>query len=275
MSRPRVALLYSGLPRMWRECHATHLALFPDAEVDVFCHFWDTIDAAEKQELLAALRPVAWRFDPPQDFSFVDRYPHIQRDNINVPSRLISQYTSWRHVGTLFAPHAPRYRLAMRSRTDVNFFAPIPYDLSNVVNGEIGLVAWHWTEDQRMLSDIAAIGAPRQILYWHDLLDRIWELSASAPFNCEQLLTKHILSFPGKTKIYLMKDWPFFVRRPHMAGWPVERCLGQSPGASKWHDPEIVAAHKAFHRSVAGEAGEAHVERFRAAMLRSGGSGGA
>src|SRR5262245_27989687 len=65
----RIAFLYSGLPRQWARCISSQLALFREHDVDVFCHFWDTIDASEKTDIVDAYRPKAYRFDPPMDFT--------------------------------------------------------------------------------------------------------------------------------------------------------------------------------------------------------------
>ena len=53
----RVALLLSGLPRQWKQCAASQLALATGYDADVFFHFWDTIDEEEKNAIVSAYAP--------------------------------------------------------------------------------------------------------------------------------------------------------------------------------------------------------------------------
>ncbi|MEI7712575.1 MAG: hypothetical protein WCI94_14145 [Rhodospirillales bacterium] len=265
----RVALLYSGLPRMWRACHATQLALFPGAEIDVFFHFWDTVDRAEKQAIVDAMRPKSFVFEAPRDYGFVDRYPEVRTDRINIPSRLVSQYMSWRKVATQFQPYAPRYDLAVRSRSDLYFFDGIRYDLANVATGGISLVAYRWPEDNKLLSDMFAIGKPRAIVYFHSLIDTIWNYVPQTPFNPEALITRHLAVLLRQAKgaaVFALPDLPCFVFRPHMVGWTAEQCMAEGPGVSKWRDPEVVAAFRRYHGAARGAAGLAHVDSFISAQ---------
>jgi|GEM_PF-1547846 len=261
----RIALLYSGLPRMWRECHATQMALFPGADIDVYFHFWDTVDAAEKCAIVETMKPAAYLFEPPRDFGAVDRYPWLKPDNINVPSRLISQYVSWRQVATLFQPFAPGYGLAVRTRSDLFFFDKIKYDLANVASGGISLVGYLWPEMPSLLSDMFAIGKPRAIVHYLSLIDFVWRYALTDFFNAETLITRHISTMVNagqKSFVYVMRESPFFVFRPHMAGWTPEQCRSEGPGISKWRDPEIVAEHKRYHGQKQGPEGEAMVDAF-------------
>ena len=262
----RVALLYSGLPRMWRACHATQLKLFPGAEVDVFFHFWDTVDMQEKQAIVDTMRPKAFVFETPRDYGFVDSYPEIRTDIINVPSRLVSQYMSWRKVATQFQPYAPRYDLAVRSRSDLYFFDGIRYDLTNFAAGGVRMIAYRWPEDRTLLSDLFAIGKPRAIVYFHSLIDTIWNYVPKILFNPEALITHHLTVLQQQANgaaIFTLPDLPFFVLRPHMIGWTAAQCLAEGPGVSKWRDPEVVNAFRRYHGAIRGDAGLAHVESFR------------
>ena len=255
---------------MWRECHETQLRLFPDAEVDVFFHFWDTVEPVEKQAIYEALKPRDSIFEAPRDYSFVNRYPEIQPDNINVPSRLMSQYMSWRKVATLFQPYAPRYDLAVRSRSDLYFFDRIRYDLENVVKGGITAVSYQWPEHPIYVSDMFVVGKPRAIVHCLSLIDAVWDYTPHGPFNPEMLFTHHILAMPairGSTAQFVLSELPFFVFRPHMAGWSPERCRLEGPGISKWRDPEVIAAHQQYHAARYGDAGIEKVEQFAQAQL--------
>ncbi len=265
----RIALLFSGLPRMWRECFETQRRLFDGIEPAVFFHFWDTVDANEKRAMLEVMRPQAFLFECPVDFGFVEDYPEIRPDNINVPSRMISQYVSWRKVATLFQPYAPRFDLAARTRSDLHFFERLDYDLRTLVHGEIGLLAHDWPEDPQFLSDLFAIGKPRAIVYYLSLLDRVWDYAKVCPFNPEALLTKHIESGTADVgpSIFAMSELPFFVFRPHMIDWPLDLCRAEGPGVSKWRDDEIMAAHRRYHTARRAQAGADHVDRFAQVRL--------
>ncbi len=266
----RVALLYSGLPRMWRECHETQLRLFPGAQVDVFFHFWDTVPEKEKWAIIDTMKPRDFIFETPRDYSFVDLYPEVHPDNINVPSRLISQYMSWRKVATLFQPYAPRYDLAVRSRSDLYFFDGIRYDLANVAQGGVSLVTYQWPEDKGVLSDMFAVGKPHAVVYFLSLIDSLWSYLPTMGFNPETIITHHLMTLLRNTNhiaMFTLPDLPCFVFRPHMVGWSAERCIAEGPGIGKWRDPEIVAAHRRYHGATQGEAGLALVERFASAQL--------
>lgn len=265
----RIALLLSGLPRMWDGPVHSQVGMF--GEPDVFCHFWDTIDAAEKRRLTDTLRPKVCVFEPLPDFGFADRYEGVPFDNVNVPSRMLSQYTSWQRVGTLFAPYAPQYGLAVRSRTDLEFVQPV--ELTLPADGTEALLVYVFPDNPSLLFDAFAMGTPNAVLWFHAMLSRVWHYVRQASFNPESLLRAHIMSYPGTLALQIPnhaepKPLPFFVRRPHMAGWPVEQCLGEDAGGAKWLDPEIVAAFKAFHTIRHGPDGAAFVDRF-AAGIRS------
>jgi hypothetical protein len=266
----RAAILYSGLPRMWDGSVQTHRAIFGDASVDVFCHFWDTVDAAEKARLNDALRPAACVWDPLPDFSVVNHYGGLLRDNINIPARMVSQYVSWQRVGTLFAPYAPIYGAAARMRTDLRFHAPFSLDLAAIAGEPGEAVAFAWPEAPDMVFDGFAAGTPGFVLHYHALLSRLWDYAADTVFNAEVMVTKHVTAYPRRIAVKLLGSRPFFVMRPHMAGWPLERCLAEGIGVAKWRDPEIRGAHVEYHRARLGEAGEAHVDRFAESQFRAG-----
>lgn len=268
----RVALLYCGLPRMWRECHASQMALFEGAEVHVFCHFWDVVSADEKAEIIATLQPARYIFETLPDLAITDRFENLTRDSITIPSRLLSQYASWMKLAALFAPFAPMFDIAMRSRTDLQFHASIApaIELVRQLHAEIALFEWPYQDATHTLfSDTCSIGTPRAVIYFLNILARIWDYAPTGVFNPEHMLTTHIHAHPGALKLASVKQWPFFVRRPSMAGWPLERCIAASAGDTKWQEPEIVDAHKRHHGELYGEAGRQYVDQFREVRLKS------
>lgn len=257
LTMPRIALLLSGLPRQWRRSLPTQLKLFAEP-IDVFFHFWDVIDYQEKVEMVDLLRPKAYCFEPPRDFSKIDSDPRVKRDSISVPSRLLSQYYSWHQVGRLFEPSIEQYDLGIRSRTDLQFIKSMN-SIRYRFGGHDLLVPW-W-ETGGLLSDIWAIGGVNAILYYHKMYEKVQDYAKSTLFNAELLIMNHLRQQP-QIKVSTTSRKLFFVRRPHMEHYSVEQAMSEHAGQNKWLDPEVIAAHKDFFRHTGDQAGEAKVERF-------------
>jgi hypothetical protein len=244
----------------------SQLNLVRTHEFDVFFHFWETVDGPEKQRILDAYRPKAYRFDPPADLSHFDRLV-TRLDNINCPSRMMSMYSSWRGVAALFDGYrratSIAYDFAVRLRADLLFLHPLdpffpqlgPNDLLVSRYNHFGLI-----------NDMFALGGVGPILYYHTLADRALTYQNEIVFNPEVLLDHHLRCGPPAIRL-LEAHLPMLVFRPHMVGMPIEECLKEHPGASKWRDREVVAAFKDFHGRRNGARGVEHVERFRLALL--------
>ena len=260
--KPRIALLLSGLPRQWKPSLTTQLMIFKDYHLDVFFHFWDTIDDAEKNEILALLKPRAYRFEKPQDFSHANTDPRIQRDLINVPSNLFSQYYSWRGALSVFEPYKAEYQFAARSRADLQFVYPINHIIPMLKPDNILIPV----EQNNVLTDFFAIGGVEPIIHYHTLYDHLYEHAPKGEFNPENLLTRH---FMLRNDFHILADQSryFFVRRPHMTNYTIEQAMAETPGRNKWLNPEQVKLYKDFHTQVAGEKGAAHVDAFSQAQL--------
>jgi len=262
--KPRVAVLLSGLPRQWRTCLPTQQALLQDFNADFFFHFWDTVDDKEKEEIVSLLKPRAYCFQPPRDFSEADSDPTLLQDTINIPSRMLSQYYSWREVGKLVEPFRDDYDLGMRSRADLHFVYSLNHIIPKLKPMDI-LVSW-WKKDY-VLSDLFAIGGMEPVLYFHQLFDHVREYASGREFNSEVLLTAH---FEARQDFHIYTEEGqkfFFVRRPHMENYTPEQAMLEDPGRNKWLDTEIVAAHEQFHKEQKGEAGACHVKGFREKQL--------
>ena len=255
---PRIALMLSGLPRHWRRCLPTQLALFQNYAVDVFFHFWDVVNDAEKDEIVSLLKPRAYQFEAPQDFSAADDDPSLRRDSINIPSRMFSQYYSWRGVARLIEPHLNDYTHAMRSRSDLNFVYGVEHIVPQLKPNDI-LLSW-WNEN--VLSDIFAFGGIQAIYRFHTLYDHVRDYVPHILFNPEALLSLHLLK-KEDIHIYTENFQYCYVRRGHMDSYTDEQALRECPGRNKWLEPEIVAAHKDYHSHIGGEAGIKHVNDFR------------
>jgi hypothetical protein len=245
------------------------LDLFRQHETDVFFHFWDTVDDAEKQQIVARYQPKAYSFEPQLDFT-ADGEQFTRRDNINSPPRLLSMYCGWRRVAAVFEWYRQQtnqhYDFAVRLRADLMFFGQLdgyipalgPRDL--VVSGY---------NDFGIVNDTFAFGGVDAILYYHSLFDRLTQYHHrdQVLFNPEHLLAHHLNSNNLGLRVF-KEQIVMLVFRPHMVGMPIEECLKEHPGASKWLDPEVVAAHKEFHVRKHGQAGEVLVEVFKAQQLQ-------
>jgi hypothetical protein len=267
----RVALLLSGLPRQWRQCAASQLALAAGYDADVFFHFWDTVDEQEKSEIVAAYAPRLHAFEKPRDFTG-EEAKFRKLDNINSPSRMLSMYASWREVRRLFdsyrSAYGVEYDFAVRLRSDLMFFAPLAPLLKQLGANDL-LLTNH--NDFGVVNDMFAVGGVEPIRYYLSLFDRVMEYKDQVLCNPERMLMHHLERRP---KEFRLLDAPVvtLVFRPHMEGMTIENCLKQHPGSSKWLDPEIVADHKEFHQRSKGELGVSHVERFAGSHVKNLGS---
>ena len=218
--------------------------MFSGYKVDVFFHFWDTIDAQEKEDIVALLKPRAYRFETPRDFSALDHDPLMTPDRINVPSRVFSQYASWCAVAELVEPFHADYTFAMRARADLQFVYGIHHILPQLKPQDI-VIPW-WDADEHLLSDLFALGGIEPILYFHRLYDHVHDYLEGRCLNPELMLTTHFEKRPD-FHLYTETFRYFFVRRPHMAGYSVEKAIAENPGRNKWLDPEVTEAHAAYH----------------------------
>lgn len=257
--KKRIALMLSGLPRQWRVSLQSQLFSFRHHQVDVFFHFWDTIDAAEKDEIVALLQPRAHIFETPRDFLSEDKNPLYQRDNINMPSRLFSQYYSWREVAKLMEPHKADYDLAVRSRSDLNFVRDIEAAALDMKPNDILLPQCRQKEKQ--ILDLLAFGDVDAILYYHKMIDSIQTLAQERLFNPELMLKAHLDAYPDIRILTIDNDY-FFVRRAHMKGYSAGQALLEDPRLNKWLDPEIVSEFRDLHQRADGDAGAKQVEAF-------------
>ncbi|MFY9288485.1 MAG: hypothetical protein WAO98_08280 [Alphaproteobacteria bacterium] len=250
----KIALLLSGLPRQWNPSLGTQLNMLADHEVGVFFHFWDTIDASEKSQILELLKPLAYIFEAPKDFSSFDHDPSILIDNINVPSRMASQYYSWKCVGEIFTPYADQFDFVVRARSDLQFVSSISHIFSQLKSGDV-VIPW-WDKEKKLLTDIFAIGDPKSMLYYHKLYDRLPEYKGES-FNPEWLLMHHLLQSPIPLNVLTEENQPwYFIRRPHMQDMSLEECMKENPGRNKWLNPEVLQSSKDFYSNTSGRNAE-------------------
>jgi hypothetical protein len=239
----KIALLFSGLPRQWQHCAESQHRLFRDNPTDVFFHFWDTVDDAEKSRIVEAYRPKTHQFEKPADFTAQERQIKLL-DRINTPARALSQYYSWRAVARLFEAHCAqtgdRYDFAVRIRADLLFTCALDKILPVIQQNQIFLSNLN---NFGMINDTFALGPVAPILYFLSIYDHIMEYTKTIQFNPEMLLIEHLRR---RSDIKLLSaPFPFLVFRPHMVGRPINECMKENPGWNKWEDPEIVRDHLA------------------------------
>ena len=268
--KPRVALVFSGLPRMWRACVQSQLQLFSDVDVtaDVFFHFWDTVDAAEKAAIVDAYKPLAWKFEAPRQFDAWDTRQDLHRDNINTPSRMLSQYSSWKESGQLFveAHQLQTYDWVVRLRSDLMFFQAIGKLVVAPPSPFILLTSFN---DFGIVNDMFAAGDASSMISYLNLVDHLETYKSETHFNPERLLAHHLQNL-SKTGVQLHStNLPVLTVRPHMNGKTIAECLAENPGENKWLDQEIVNAFVAAHKTTRGEQGAAHVQAFKNAQLNN------
>ncbi len=249
---------------MWQRCLPTQIDMFQENQVDVFCHFWDVIEDAEKQAILKLLNPKAYLFEKPQDFSALDVKGGVKiPDNINIPSRMASQYYSWRAVARLFEPLSKDYNFAVRTRSDLQFVYSIEHIFPQLKPKDIVMP---WWQESELLSDIFAFGDIDIMLHYHKMFDYMMKYAETEIFNSEVLLMHH-MKYCHDAHIITDNRQYYFVRRPHMDMYTIEQCLQENPGRNKWLDPEVVDAHKGFYKMRAGDIGLEHIENFRSFQL--------
>ena len=256
----KIALLIAGLPRQWRYCIQSQLDMLKNHEVDVYCWFWNTLPPQERMRLTNSIKGLkACAFESPRDFGDWDDNLDITPDNINIPSRMMSQYYAWSKVAELFLNNKGDYDLAIRSRSDLQFVTGID-DILDKVTSE-GLVV-PWTEKDVFISDLFAVGRVSQILYYLSMYQFIERYAEDTLFNSELLLARHLFDKVGVNLVIDEKlSERFFVRRPYMKNMSPEECLKHPAGMSKWLDPEIISAHEKLR-------GVGHVTQFREKQIK-------
>lgn len=266
---PRVALCVSGLPRCWETGLASQRALLEPLAADVFTAFWtDGFPAAEVDRAVEAYAPVIAEVGPSRDWRpFAACVGH--HDRINDPARMLSMYDGIRRADRLRRRHevvrGRPYDVVVRLRSDLRFGGPVG-DGASVADALRGHLVLSTQHDFGIVNDMLALGDGDALRWYATLGDRALALAARVTCNPELLLLEHLRSRPSSLAV-TRAPIPFAVMRPHMAGWPLEACLAEPPGRSKWRDPEVVRAHVDFHARRDPVGGAAHVERFAAAQL--------
>ena len=76
MSKPKVAILFTGLMRMYQASDAVWLKFLENNDVDVFVHTWWQKDYALLSKMLKTYKPVSYQIDEPLD---LDESPYLPR----------------------------------------------------------------------------------------------------------------------------------------------------------------------------------------------------
>jgi hypothetical protein len=264
----RIAVVLSGLPRMWRACVDSQKMLLTDipADIDFFFHFWDSVDESEKIAIRDSYKPLAWTFEPYRSLDHWNHRNDLQCDNINVPARMVSQYTSWQESLRLLTESKAinDYDIIVRIRSDLMFFQPLGGLIKNCAKRFIFLTSHN---DFGIVNDMFAIGDSVSMAGYLNLIDSIEAYKSSVIFNPELLLRHHLLQI-AKTGVEIRSfNIPILVVREHMVGKTIAECMNEHPGQNKWLDRDIIASFQAFHAKRHGEMGVQHLQKFMSAQL--------
>lgn len=156
--KPRIAICFSGQPRTWRNCVKTWKEnLFPDYDVDVFCHIWDfntlpnsitvgslpnevKVEQSELDELLAVLKPKKFKIESSKEFTTVDSGQRVLDPSMTqfnggtkIPS-FRSQYYGIMQAARLKRQYEIendfQYDIVVRMRYDAFFTNPITQEFT-------------------------------------------------------------------------------------------------------------------------------------------------
>ena len=183
MTKPRVAVLFSGQPRCvdGLAYQAFKTCLLDRYTVDVFAHFWGDVESTKSSGTASAnldrfkelYAPKAIRVDPPlraDEFPLAFLQPHssevLTHDTLlTLPSsnwaswvrNCVSMYTSMGRVYELFKAHGGEYDWIVRTRTDcVLLRCP---QLESLEPGHLYAPQWHGLT-QDVIVNHALIVAP-------------------------------------------------------------------------------------------------------------------
>lgn len=264
----KVALLFSGLSRLWSHCVQSQLALFRDTPFDVFFHFWDTVDQQEKDAIVAAYKPRAHIFQPQADFTELAKQFKIL-DRINSPARLLSQYFGWKAVAQIFQDYCRKcgqtYSHAVRLRSDLFFTVALDKVLPQVGPNDLLFSTHH---DFGMVNDTFVLGGVPAVMYYMSMFDHVIRYNRTVQANAELLMMEHLRTRPPHIRI-IRAPLPILVFRAHMVGVPIETCMQEHPGVNKWADPEVLRDHIDSNVAAGNPARAAEVEQFINGQLQN------
>jgi len=186
----RVAVSFSGLPRLYCSAISSWQALIKKYNADVFMHVWQTADGStdKAKSLFDTIRCVS---EPPESFDISAYTDRIQHSN---PYNVFSQWTSiWRSMNLVYA-HDQSYDIVVRARFDVEFEQ---FDFINV-HGVVfpGKPAEIYTwQNNRYLGwhDMIAYGDCDSMRAYSDTLWKIPQIYAEgSPFFSEFFLSTNL-----------------------------------------------------------------------------------
>jgi len=134
MPKKRIAILYSGQPRAWRECFPNHMRfLFQpnmEHEIDVFAHIWTPNNGPEDKTLhyfvesLYNIRGIEW--EPAKSFEHetIVPDPRAYHPLNNIVSQSYSLWKTWDMMDKYVQEYG-EYDIVVRTRTDNWFVEPL------------------------------------------------------------------------------------------------------------------------------------------------------
>lgn len=114
----KVAVSFSGLPRMFPAALACWESLISRYQADVYMHLWNH-DPVNIASLLERFKPIAYIVEQFREFDGMDHYR--ERAVSSDPYRVFSMWTSIRESMSLIERRGKRYDRVVRARLDVAF----------------------------------------------------------------------------------------------------------------------------------------------------------
>lgn len=187
----KVAVSFSGLPRMFPAALSCWERLISRYQADVYMHLWNQ-DSSSVSILLDRFNPVSYLVEQFREFDGIDHYR--ERAVSSDPYRVFSMWTSIRESMWLIERRGKRYDRVVRARLDVAFDDMDFLDCHGVVipgkpaeiyefNGN-RYPGWH---------DMMAYGdQDSMVTYSNTLLEIPAIYSEGSPFFSEFFLSTHL-----------------------------------------------------------------------------------
>ena len=130
----KIAILYSGQPRAWRECFPNHMRfLFQpnmEHEIDVFAHIWTPVNGTEDKTLhyfvenLYNIKGIDWEPSKTFEHDTIRSDTRAYHPLNNIVSQAYSLWKTWELMDK-YAQENGEYDVVVRTRTDNWFEQPM------------------------------------------------------------------------------------------------------------------------------------------------------
>lgn len=186
----RVAVSFSGLPRIRHRAIYSWEGLIRKYNADVFMHIWETGDG--ETEKVKSIFPAAQCVSDPQEI--FDTSDYTERLQYSNPQNVFSQWTSiWRSMNLVYS-HNTSYDVVVRARLDVEFDQFDFLDTHGVKIPGKPAEVYHWQGFRYPgWHDMMAYGDPDSMRAYADTLWKIPQIyREGSPFFSEFFLSTHL-----------------------------------------------------------------------------------